>query len=476
MSSERNHRHLERRAGPRRRFLEQRGNASAGEHRHDRVGMVATRRRGIENARQAGRIELVDVEQVAGHVRSFGDRSASTRPMMATASSISASETSSDGANRNALAVTPFTTTPASRHARATSTASYPGASSAASSRPGPSHRDDLRKRLEGSRQSGPRGACERRGVNRLHLGQHGDRGARGQRLTPERRRMIAGLECRRHLGAGPARADRHAVPERLRQGHDIGRDVRVLEAEPPTGAAQTGLHLVDDQQRFPLVAELPHAAQILDRRRLHAAFALNGFQQHRADPVVHRRLERREIGERDLAETRRQRCERLLLLGLAGRGERGQRAPVERAVRGDDVIPIGSSVRLAVAPRKLDRALVGFGTGVDEEAAPTAAEQAVERRRERCLVLGVEEVRHVQELRRLLRDRGRNRRMRVPERRDREPGEEVEVSTSFAVEQLGAATANELDREPAVGAHHVLGVERGHVVERGRSLCSASL
>ena len=130
-------------------------------------------------------------------------------------------------------------------------------------------------------------------------------------------------------------------------------------------------------------------------------------------------------------------------------------------------MVALGATVQLAVAARELDRALVGLGARVDEEAAAAPAEQIVEHRRQRRLVLGVEQVRHVQQRRRLLGDRGRDRRMRVPERRDREPREEVEVAAPFGVEELGPAPAHELDREPAVGAHHVLGVERDQTSRR---------
>jgi hypothetical protein len=127
---------------------------------------------------------------------------------------------------------------------------------------------------------------------------------------------VIAGPERRRDLRAGPARADRHAVPERLRQRDDVGRDLCVLEREPATGATEAGLHLVDDHERFALVAQPADAAQIFGRRLLHAALALNGLEQHGAHAVVHRGFERLELGERDLPEARRQRRERLCFCG----------------------------------------------------------------------------------------------------------------------------------------------------------------
>ena len=162
---------------------------------------------------------------------------------------------------------------------------------------------------------------------------------------------MVAGPERLGDVGAGPARADRQTVAERLRHRDDVGADVAaVLEPEPAAGAPEPGLHLVDDEQRLALVAEPADRLEVAGRRGLHAAFALDRLEQDRADPLVHRRGQRVEIGELDLAEARRQRLERLLLLGLAGRRERAERAAVERVVRREHVEALGTAVGLAVA------------------------------------------------------------------------------------------------------------------------------
>ena len=58
------------------------------------------------------------------------------------------------------------------------------------------------------------------------------------------------------------------------------------------------------------------------------------------------------------------------------------------------------------------------------------------------------------------------NGRVRVAERGDREPPEEVEVLVALAVPQLHALAAHERDGEPPVGLHHVLGVERLDLLE----------
>ena len=86
-----------------------------------------------------------------------------------------------------------------------------------------------------------------------------------------------------------------------------------------------------------------------------------------------------------------------------------------------------------AVAPGRSRRASLiahSFASAPElaEEHAPAAAEQRVEARRDLRLHVVVVEVRHVQQRARLVGDRVGDLGMRVAERRDREPGEEVEV------------------------------------------------
>ena len=107
----------------------------------------------------------------------------------------------------------------------------------------------------------------------------------------------------------------------------------------------------------------LTHGPHVFRRGRVHATFALYRLEHHRRDALVEGAAERVDVVEEHLAETFRQRLEGLLFLRLAGGRQRGERAPVERSVRGEHVETVTPTVRLAVAPRELDRALVGLGT-----------------------------------------------------------------------------------------------------------------
>jgi hypothetical protein len=219
-----------------------------------------------------------------------------------------------------------------------------------------------------------------------------------------------------------------------------------VLEPEPASGATEPRLHLVDEQQRLALRAQLSDRLQVCRWRGDDTAFTLHRFQHHCADTLVHRRGQRLDVEVRDLAEAIGQRLERLLLLRLAGRGQGGERAAVERAIGRDNVEALGAAVGLAVTARELDGALVRLGPGVGEEHPTATAEQAVEARAELRLYLVVIEVGHVQQLAALVGERVSNPGMGMAERHDRQPAEEVEVATSLGVPELCPLTADERD------------------------------
>src|SRR5205807_7176207 len=73
--------------------------------------------------------------------------------------------------------------------------------------------------------------------------------------------RVEGGVE---HAAAGQQRARRHVTTrERLGQRDQIRLNAPVLEGQEPAGAPETGLNLVDDQQRAVAPAQLLGAGQI---------------------------------------------------------------------------------------------------------------------------------------------------------------------------------------------------------------------
>ncbi len=277
---------------------------------------------------------------------------------------------------------------------------------------------------------------------------------------------MVAGHERVGHLGARPAGADGHAVAERLRERDHVGAHAVVLEAEPLAGATEAGLHLVDDQQQVALVAQPPHALEELDGGRVDPAFALHRLEEDRGHRRVDGRLERVEVVPRDVAEPLGQRLERLVLGRLARGVQGGQGAAVEGAVGADDlVLPVAAPLA-----GELQRGLVGLGAGVGEEDLAAAAQEPVERGRQRAVVLVGEQVRDVHQLAGLPSERVGHLRVGVAERGDGQAPQEVEVAPAVGVVQLRAAPVHELDRGRRIGAHEGAVGEGGRVLRhRGR-------
>ena len=113
------------------------------------------------------------------------------------------------------------------------------------------------------------------------------------------------------------------------------GVDARPLMGEQLAGAADAGLHLVEDQEQAVLVAELAQAAQALRRHGADAALALDRLDQDGAGLGRDRRLQRLVIAERDLVEALDLRAEAFEILLSArrrrsspacGRGRRPRR------------------------------------------------------------------------------------------------------------------------------------------------------
>ncbi len=91
-----------------------------------------------------------------------------------------------------------------------------------------------------------------------------------GERIAAEGRAVGPHRHALGRLGGGEAGAEREAAAERLREPHDVGSDAAALIGEQLAGAADAGLHLVEDQEQPVIVAELAQHAQEL--RRHHRA------------------------------------------------------------------------------------------------------------------------------------------------------------------------------------------------------------
>ena len=140
---------------------------------------------------------------------------------------------------------------------------------------------------------------------------QHRQCSGAGQRVAAEGRPMVARFEdvC---PGIRKARADGHSAAQSLGQGHDVGRDAGVLVREPPAGATESGLDLVEDQEQVVAVAPLADALQVSGGRGDDADLAHHRFEHHRDRLVGGRGLDRGRVVEGDVDESVRQRLERV--------------------------------------------------------------------------------------------------------------------------------------------------------------------
>ena len=172
----------------------------------------------------------------------------------------------------------------------------------------------------------------------------------------------------------------RHAGGDRLGHDQQIGLDPEVLDGEELPGAAEPGLHLVDDEHDPVLRRELADSVHPLGGGHHESALALDGLEDDRGHVLcgdVRRqhppqRVERLSgrvgarppvrVGERRAVDLGGERAHPGLVRMLLRRERhRHQRAAVERAVEGDH--------RLASrgVPGDLDGVLDSLGAGVEE-------------------------------------------------------------------------------------------------------------
>ena len=186
--------------------------------------------------------------------------------------------------------------------------------------------------------------------------------------LPPKVEPCVPAVMPLRGLGGGEAGAERKSAAERLGERHDVGGDAGALVGEQLAGAADAGLHLVEDQQQAVLVAELAQRAQELGRHDAHAAFAHDRLDQDRAgrrpDRAPWSPRDRRTASGRSRRPPGRSRRD----ISSGRRPRASQRAAVEGALEGDDAVALRLAARRLILARHLDRAFHRLGAGIAEE------------------------------------------------------------------------------------------------------------
>ena len=266
---------------------------------------------------------------------------------------------------------------------------------------------------------------------------------------------MVAWPEDLGDLAAGQQRTDRHASAKALGQRDDVRTDSVVLESHPASRATDTGLHLVEHQQRPYPGRQLAQSGQVVALGRDHAALSLDRLDEDGAGVGTDGRLDRLEIVERNEAETGGQRLELLPVPRHAGGREGAQGPAVKAALGHDDLGHRRAPSKAPPLPGQLDRGLDRLRTAVAEEG-PVESAHLLQESGGFGLLGDVVEVRDVQVALGLLADRALQRRVSMSKRRDRDAADEVQVLRSVETPEVGAASVGEGDRLARVVAEEV--------------------
>ena len=274
-----------------------------------------------------------------------------------------------------------------------------------------------------------------------------------GERIAAEGRPVDADREAARRVRRRKADRHREARADALGGSKDVRMNAAVFISVETTGAADAGLHLVEDQQKAAPVADLAQTAQEGGRDHPHAALALDRLDHDRGRLRPDRRLDRGEVGDRDLVEAVDLGTESFEIFFLAARGDRGEGAAVESALEGQHPIALGMAADPLATPRHLDRRLVRLRPGIGEEHQ--IGEGGVGKAAGVALAFRIlVEVRHVPDLRALAHQGLDEVRMGVADRGHRDAGAEVEIALAGRRDEPAALAALEGDIGPRVGRH----------------------
>ena len=119
---------------------------------------------------------------------------------------------------------------------------------------------------------------------------------------------MGADHQRRGHLGRGKCRTDRKPAAQCFGCGHDVGNDAIPFVGIELSCSAHTGLHFVQHHQRVMLVTQATDRLQKPGFRIQHPRFSLNRLDNDRTDVVRERGFKRRDVIERQVGNTARQR------------------------------------------------------------------------------------------------------------------------------------------------------------------------
>src|SRR5260370_4495475 len=198
------------------------------------------------------------------------------------------------------------------------------------------------------------------------------------QRAAAESRAMQARGDTRRDGVLCEYRAERQPSGERLGNHTYVRSGGRCWIREIAAGAAQAALNFVGDQQSAVFRGQSTSAIPEFFADRVNSAFALNGFENYRADRVIELGFEIVNIVELDEFHPRDQWLKRRAIFFRSSNTESAERAPVKRIVHAQDAgrrasVCCGALGRTSAKTRELQRAVDGFRAAIGEKNAVQA-------------------------------------------------------------------------------------------------------
>ena len=307
--------------------------------------------------------------------------------------------------------------------------------------------------------QAGGHGLHVGEQVAPLDLLDHRESGPAGKGIAPEGAGVFASPE---EVGGGlhRQRSDRDAAAEALGEGEGVRFDAEPLVAPPAPAAAHPHLHLIEDQQNGAFIAEL---AQPLEEGRIagvHAAFALEGFEQHRRHPralgftLGQQGLEGGGVVVGEVAEALHHRLEVLVIFRLAGGAHSRQGAAVEAGFGGEDHGALDAAHHVPMLAGQLDCGLVGLGAGIAEEH-PVGAAALADRPGQGLLLGDAVQVGHVLEGAQLVAEIAPQHPVAMAEGAHGDAGDAVEVATALVVPHPKPFPPHQGEGKARVGVHH---------------------
>ena len=227
--------------------------------------------------------------------------------------------------------------------------------------------------------------------------------------------------------------AEWQAAAERLRECDDVGNDAALLKREQRSGAPESALDFVEDQDGAGAIGNATRRREIFMRQRNDSAFAHHRLEDDRVRFVSHCRFECGDIVRRDERHAGHERLERRAIRGVSSQRERAESSSVKALFERHDVVLSG--IRQS---RKLQRRLIRLGSAVAEKRAEQSrrAHKALAKDSLRRVI---EKIGDVKQRFRLAAQRLHQPRMLMAEHIDGDATEEVPVFVAVSVGQARA-------------------------------------